>query len=273
MIKPVIGIIGGAGPDATVDVQKKLFKAMKLKIGAISDQDHYPVLVDVNTQIPDRNLSLLSGKTNILPYYIDSAKKLENMGANLIGIACNTAHYFFSEVQNKVAARLVNMLEETADSINNEKITQIGLLGTEATIKMKLYDNYFFRRGIKIFKPSNIIQKKISCVILCIKAGIWDSDFSFTSHRHLQKIQNNLQDKDVLSIKDDLCTSIKILLHEICDYFHKNGVQHIVLGCTELPLVFNDGYFRPDNLLTIDPNQILANRLIDYAIETERKYL
>lgn len=270
---PVIGIIGGTGPDATVDILKKIFKAMRVKTGATFDQDHNPVLVDINTKIPHRSHDLLCSKYELLSHFISSATKLEKMGANIIAIACNTAHYLFPDIQRNISSFMVNMVEETVEYIDKNEITRVGLLATEATIKMKIYHSCLMLRNIEVIEPDKVIQEKISLLITCIKAGLWDSDFTIISDSHQKKIQSLLEHRINISTMDNTKDFLKDLLVEICHYFSKKGTDHIILGCTELPLLFNDFNFVCKELNFIDPNDILANKLVEYAMTINAKMI
>ena len=84
-----IGIIGGMGPLATCDLMEKIIDYTD----AASDQEHIHVLVDSNTNIPDRTEAILHGGENPVPEMVKSAWKLESMGADILIMPCNTAHY------------------------------------------------------------------------------------------------------------------------------------------------------------------------------------
>lgn len=112
--RPIIALIGGAGPDAAIDLQVKLSCAMKKKLNISFDQDHYRVIVDNNTDIPNRDEALLSNGFSPLLTYINSAKKLEEMGGDILIISCNTAHTYFNDIQKITSMKAINMIEETA---------------------------------------------------------------------------------------------------------------------------------------------------------------
>ena len=85
-----IGIIGGMGPAATCDLMQKIID----NTAAPDDQHHIHLYVDCNTAIPDRTAAILRGGADPLPELRRSAEKLRAMGADLIIMPCNTAHYF-----------------------------------------------------------------------------------------------------------------------------------------------------------------------------------
>ncbi len=95
MNKKVIGIIGGMGPLATAD----LFKKIVINTKANTDQEHIKILIDNNTDIPDRTDAIINGGKNPLPQMLKSAVLLWAMGAQILLMPCNTAHYFISQIQ------------------------------------------------------------------------------------------------------------------------------------------------------------------------------
>ena len=105
----IIGILGGMGPEATVD----LFREITRLTPAEKDQDHVPVLVYSNSKIPDRTTAMLEGGEDPMPALIESARVLERAGAGVLVIPCNTAHYYLPELQKKVGIPILNMIVET----------------------------------------------------------------------------------------------------------------------------------------------------------------
>ena len=110
MEKKAIGVIGGMGPLATVDI----FRKIVLHTRAQTDQEHLRVLIDNNTAIPDRTEALLHGGGDPAPEMVKSARLLERMGAGLLVIPCNTAHNFYGAVQGAVDIPVLHMLRLTA---------------------------------------------------------------------------------------------------------------------------------------------------------------
>ena len=153
--KPIIAVVGGAGPLAALDMQKKMLKAMRKKLDVLSDQDYYRVIVDNNTEIPNRDHVPSGKKHNPIFSYIDSTKKLESMGGDFLVISCNAAHAYYEEIQKITRMQVVNMIEETASFVRHKynHIDKVGVLSTNATQKNGLYHNAFKKYGIKVIYP------------------------------------------------------------------------------------------------------------------------
>ena len=145
-----IGIVGGMGPLATCDLYQKIIQVTQ----ADKDQEHVRVCIDGNTRIPDRTAAILHKGRDPLPQMIKSAVRLEGMGADVLIMPCNTAHYFYKKLLPFVDIPFLNMLEETADAAVKMGITKAGLLATDGTVKSGVYEKAFQERGISLELPA-----------------------------------------------------------------------------------------------------------------------
>ncbi len=118
---------------------------------AATDQEHIPVVLINDPNIPDRTAYILGASTRSpLPHLIDHARKLEQLGAELIAIPCNTAHVFWSEVARSVSIPVLNIIDETARRIESEEGSRrIGLLATKGTVKAGLYQKWSGGRRVR----------------------------------------------------------------------------------------------------------------------------
>lgn len=201
----VIGILGGMGPAATAE----LFRRIVLKTPAQCDQDHIPIVIDNNPQIPDRGLFILNGGPDPRPALCRSARKLERMGASFIAMPCNTAHVFLPYLQKAVRIPFIDMIAETARSITEPVV---GLLATETTVRTQLYHDACEPHGIEVLTPCSDDQARVMEIIYAIKGGRFD-----------------------LEMKRDL--------RAIAARLRERGAQALVVGCTELSLVIDQDDF------------------------------
>jgi len=111
----IIGILGGMGPEATIDLYNKIIKLT----AANKDQEHLRIIIDNNPKIPDRSMAILKGQTSPLNALQKTALTLEKAGADFIIMLCNTAHYYISSLKSIVNIPVLNMIEETAKEINS----------------------------------------------------------------------------------------------------------------------------------------------------------
>ena len=110
-MKKIIGIIGGMGPLATADLFEKIIRATD----AARDQDFPHVIVDCNTDIPDRTAAILMGGEDPVPQLVRSANTLAAAGADVLIMPCNTAHWFYDDFCLRIHLPVLHMLRLTAE--------------------------------------------------------------------------------------------------------------------------------------------------------------
>lgn len=223
------------GPEATVDLYNHIIKLTP----ASSDQDHIPTLIFSNPKIPDRTASIDTNNTKlILKHLRITARILEDGGADFIVIPCNTAHWFFSDIEDEVEIPVVHMIEETAKYIVNENpgVKQVGLLATSGTLKTELYQN--------ILKKHTIL------------ADIPD-----------ETAQNNLVMKAIYTIKSGGNTGkAETLLKKAVDTLPDSARKNVIMGCTEIPLAIKGSY---KNTNLINPTEILAKTAVRMSMNQD----
>ena len=222
----MIGILGGMGTQAGLDFCNKLAKLNKGK----TDQQ-YPLFVLYNkSNIPGRPENLHK-YNKVLKSLLVGCKFLEKGKCKFIVIPCNTAHYWFDDLQKKTKIPIISMPKEVyIHSVKTcKKNSQIGLLATEGTLKTGIY-NKFFDKKFKLINPSKSIQKNnVNMAIKFVKIG---------------------------KIKE-----AEKALKPAVNYLLKMNCKKIILGCTELPIaIFAYKSFKKAKLSRIfmDPNLILA---------------
>lgn len=134
----VPGIIGGMGPEATIDLMQRIIT----NTNAIDDVDHIRCIVDNNPKVPSRIKAILEkGVENPGPAMAEMAKRLEEWGADFLVIPCNTAHYYYEYVASAVSIPVVHLIDLVVDTIltENPTIREIGVLGSTTIIKTALY--------------------------------------------------------------------------------------------------------------------------------------
>jgi aspartate racemase len=224
-----IGILGGMGPAATADIYRKIIAATP----AQKDQEHIPVVIWADPRMPDRTEALQNIGPSPVPAMVNGLKHLENDGATFAIIACNTAHAFLPEVQKQIKLPIIHMMDETAAAISarDPKVRKVGLLATGGTIKAGVYQEALKRRGLDCIVPESQSQEKVMWVIRQVKAGNTSNEVTST-------------------------------LREVAEALKSSGAEVAVLGCTELPLVLQDGQA---SLPLIDATEVLAKAAVKRA--------
>lgn len=226
-MKKSIGIIGGMGAAATCDLFNKIISMTDAK----SDQEHIHILIDCNTNIPDRTKAILGKGEDPVPEMVRSGIRLQSMGADVLVMPCNTAHYFYDKITPFFDIPLLNMLKLTAEEIQNRGISRIGLLATDGTIQSGVYHTVLTEAGIDVITPSTEKQASVMDVIYNgIKASNRDIDLTG--------------------------------FYGTMDELFEQGAEILILGCTELPLAFEIYHIdRP----AIDPTAVLAAAAIQFV--------
>ena len=165
-----IGIIGGMGPLATIDLYEKI----TINTRAEKDQDHIHIIIDSYPQIEDRTAYILHGGKNPKDKLIESAKRLEIAGADALIMPCNTAHFFAKDIEKEVNIPLIHIVKSTAEAIKNKypKANNIGLIATTGTLKSGVYADILKDYGYNIIELNEIIENNImDCIYKGVKAG------------------------------------------------------------------------------------------------------
>jgi len=116
--RELAGIVGGMGPLATIELMRLVME----ETPATCDQEHIPLLVYSNPQVPDRTKAVLGEGQSPVQALIESSRLLEKAGVTFLVFPCNTAHYFLPEVQSAVSVPIINMIEETAAEVQHAGI-------------------------------------------------------------------------------------------------------------------------------------------------------
>ena len=193
------------GPAASADLYMKLIRMTDAK----SDADHPCVLIDSNTRIPDRTAAILAGGESPEAELVRSAKRLCDAGADVLLMACNTAHYWYGAVAEASKVPVINMPEEVAREAASRAYRCVGLLSTSGIIAANVYTDAFraFAPKCELLLPTEREQKELMHLIYDgVKAG-----------------REDYPADGLISAVDGLSAS---------------GAQAFVLGCTEMPIAF-----------------------------------
>ncbi len=167
----VAGVIGGMGPEATVDLMQRVIRATPAR----DDADHVRMIVDNNPRVPSRIRALIDGSgESPVPCLRDMAQRLEAYGADFLAIPCNTAHVYFDEIASSVSIPVLHMIRLTVARVTAgvPGLRSAGLLASDAVLKTALYEPAFREVGVDLFYPSSGAQKGVMAAVRAIKAGL-----------------------------------------------------------------------------------------------------
>jgi aspartate racemase len=246
----IIGVVGGMGPESGIYLCNQLIAQTQ----ADADQGHFPfILMSLPGMIGDRS-AYLAGAHQENPAYeiLDIICKLENAGAGIIGITCNTAHspaiydVIVQELKRKASpVRLLNMPAETCYNLkeNFPVIKRVGIMTTNGTYNSRIYEMLLTEMGYEVILPGPGFQDAV------IHRAVYDPQFGIKANPGKYSRELNL------------------LLTQAVDFFEEQRAQAVILGCTEFSLV---NMSSRANLLFIDSSASLANALLREAGKTER---
>jgi len=225
MTEKRIGIIGGMGPEATIDLFSKITSATPAK----KDQDHIRVIVDSNPKVPSRQKAILENGPSPVPFLTETARNLERAGANVLVVACYLSHYFIDDIRKSVKVPVLDLIEESGKHLEKEypSAKEVGILASTGAVRTKLFDQKLGPMGFSIITPDDPIQEKLNETMNEIKAGARGAGPQL---KVLDAIEN-------LAMK---------------------GADVVVIGCTEFPLVLESVVTR---VPIVDPAKIGAQRL------------
>ncbi|RLF89293.1 aspartate racemase [Thermococci archaeon] len=222
----VIGILGGMGPLATVE----LFRRIVEKTPAKRDQDHPKIIIYNNPQIPDRTAFILGKGEDPRPQLIWTAKKLEECGADFIIMPCNTAHAFIEDIQKEIGIPIISMVEETARMLSEIGCRKAGLIATTGTIVSRVYHKALERYGIEVILPENQ-EEVMRGIYEGVKAG-------------------------------NLKLGREILLN-VAKELERKGADCIIAGCTEVSVVLRQEDLKAR---LVDPMDVIAEVAVKLAL-------
>jgi aspartate racemase len=200
-----IGILGGMGPAASAELYSLIIDRAQNKYGAVQDTD-YPPMIIYNLPLEGFDETGFVDKERVKVQLISGVQRLEKAGADFIVIACNTVHYYLDEMQAAIAIPILSLPEKTAQAVCDGGHNSVGLLASQSTREMGLYQKEFDRKNIETILATDEEQEILNTIILHVMAG-----------KHTRKDSH--------------------MMTQIIERMVEGGAQAIVLGCTELPLV------------------------------------
>ncbi len=220
MNKKKLGVIGGLGPKATAYFYNLIIDHTQADV----DQEHIDAIYLNHASMPDRTRAILFNRGNELrDLLIKDAKWLEELGVSHIAIPCNTSHYFYDEIQDSVSIPVINMIDEAIKYTKQEidDVTKIGVLATNGTREMRVYDKYGDKNCVEIVYPSQKNQDRVmSAIYDGVKAG--------------REIPSSYLEEVITEMKEKECKAV-------------------ILACTELSVIYKNerSSFIVDSLLPL----------------------
>lgn len=229
----LVGVIGGMGPDATIDFMSRVLE----KTPADKDQDHIRMLVEHNPRIPSRQLAMRGDGENPGPVLAEMAMRLEAAGADFIVMPCNAAHAWQDDIVAAVNIPFVSIIEASVSKALQlaPDNRAVGVLTTPACFAAGLYQEALADANREaILQTPDELDEAIA-LIDCIKAG-------------------------------DQSEPVVAGLRELAERLLSRGAKTLIAACTELPLVLNSSMF---TVPLVSSTDVLAEKTVALALSDE----
>lgn len=223
----VAGVLGGLGPEATIDFMARVVAAT----GAECDQDHIRMLIDHNPTVPNRHQAIAGITPSVGPQLAAMAKGLESAGADFLVMVCNTAHAYAEEIRGAVNIPFVSIIDVTVEALADQSVKAVGVMAAEGCLRANLYQDALAAAGYEAVLWSDSELEDFMALVYRIKAGEQDADI----------------EAGIAKLAASLVFS---------------GAEVLIAGCTEIPLFMSSGQAPAPMLSSTD---LLVQRTIKLA--------
>jgi len=221
-----VGVMGGMGPDATVDFMAKVLAATP----AGSDQDHVHMLIDHNPHVPDRTRAILGEGGDPGSVLARMASQLQQADADFIVMPCNTAHAYQSDIEAAISIPFISIIDETVAACSGK--SAVGLLATRGCLVSGIYQAALGAAGTEAIVPDDDQVTELAYLIAAIKRG-------------------------------DCGPIVGAGMKQLAETLTARGAEAVIAGCTEIPLVFDQSML---DVPLISSTDILAEATVAYAL-------
>lgn len=202
-----LGMIGGTGPESTVDYYQSIIKKFQEETGS---EESLPELLIYSVNMYKIFDLLQDGQEEELAEYLAAAVlSLERAGADFAVISANTPHIVFDKVQQKVNIPMISIVEETYRKVQQLKLQKVGLLGTKFTMENSFFKEPFTADGQEIFVPNEDEQQ-------------------FLHEKIVEELEQGI-------VKEETKKSFLAIAERLIG---RHQLEGLILGCTELPMIF-----------------------------------
>lgn len=229
-VRLTVGVLGGMGPEATVDFMSRVIAMTPANV----DQDHVPMVVHNNPQVPDRQQAMRDGHGGpVRRALLETARRLQAGGADFWVMPCNTAHAFVGDAVAGVSIPFVSIIDVTIESIRTRApgARRIGLLATDACLAAGVYQRAMGDTDMTAVLPDEAAQDECMGLIFRVKGG-------------------------------DTGPDVRERMAALAEALVRQGAELVIAGCTEIPLVLDAADL---SVPLVSSTEELARRSVEIA--------
>ena len=231
-----LGLIGGTGPESTIEYYRLLIAKYREQ----ADGNSPPLIINSVNIKPLLEWMTAGELGKVTDYLAAEFEKLHQAGADFAALTANTPHIVFDELQRRSRLPLVSIVEATRDHVQKLGLTTVALFGTRFTMQASFYPEVFSRTGVKLVTPNDEEQNYIHEIYL---GELLKDVFRPETRAKLLRVADEMKNRD--------------------------GIEAVILGGTELPLLLRDP--EHNGLLLLDTTHIHVDRLIAEMLGTPAK--
>lgn len=226
-----IGIIGGLGPESTIDYYKGIINAFRQRESGLVVPEIIIYSADVN-----RVLELAEARewNKLAELLVEMVNALHNAGAEFVAIGSNTPHIVFDKVKSRSPIPMLSIVDETCKRASSMKLRNVGLMGTKFTMESDFFQNAFHNVGISMIVPMK-------------------DEIQIIHHKLMSEIELGII-KD--STRQELLSIVKRMIDE-------DSIDGLIVGCTELPRILEKDEYGIPFLKT---TAIHIDSIVDYCV-------
>jgi aspartate racemase len=226
-----VGIIGGIGPESTVDYYKLIIGAFHEKQADLG----YPEIIIYSANLSSL-MKILEAKKwdDLTDWLVEKVVALHNAGAEFAVIGSNTPHIVFQEVRSRAPIPMLSIIEETRKKAQSLGSKKLGLMGTKFTMESDFFKKPFSENKMMIIVPEH-------------------DDQALIHHRLFSEIELGI-------IKDSTRKELLAIAKKMID---RHSIDALILGCTELPLILDKDAF---GIPFLNTTAIHAESIVNYCI-------
>lgn len=227
-----IGIIGGLGPEATMDYYKEIINAFKNEKGDLN----YPEIIIYSVNMSEF-LSLMKEKKydQVTTLLLEKIEGLKRAGAEFAILSANTPHLLFDRIKEKCGIPMISIVEATCNESLKRGYKRTGLFGTGFTMEASFFTDIFKKQGIDVIMPDK-------------------EDRDLINHRLFSEIELGI-------FKDDTRQSLIGIIGKMVREQH---IDSLILGCTEFPLILKESSYA--GIPMLNTTKIHVDAIVKYCV-------